>query len=161
LPYSERGLKYALSTKAVLGKNLMSKIQKEGTLAALKFCNIKAYPLTDSMSVVHKAVIKRVSDKPRNYKNKASAEENEYISIFKKDIKLNKESEPIVVETKEKVSFYYPIKTNSMCLQCHGKSTSDIKINTLKHIKELYPNDLATGYSENQVRGIWSITFHQ
>ncbi len=139
----------------------MSKIQKEGTLAALNFCNIKAYSLTDSMSVVNNAVIKRVSDKPRNYNNKANAKENEYISIFKNDIESNKESEPIVVETKEKVSFYYPIKTNSMCLQCHGKPTSDIEIKTLKHINELYPNDLATGYSENQVRGIWSITFHQ
>ena len=39
LPYKERGLKYALSTKAVLGKNLMGKIQKEGTLAALKFAD--------------------------------------------------------------------------------------------------------------------------
>jgi hypothetical protein len=161
LPYSERGLKYALSTKAVLGKNLMGKIQKEGTLAALNFCNVKAYSLTDSMSVVHNAIIKRVSDKPRNYKNQANAKENEYISLFKSDIKLNKESEPIVIETKEKVSFYYPIKTNSMCLQCHGKPTSDIEIKTLKRIKKLYPKDLAIGYSENQIRGIWSITFNQ
>ncbi|WP_299064534.1 DUF3365 domain-containing protein [uncultured Polaribacter sp.] len=161
LPYSERGLKYALSTKVVLGKNLMGKIQKEGTLAALKFCNIKAFPLTDSMSVVHKAVIKRVSDKPRNSKNKANALENGYITIFKEDIKANKESEPIVVSSAENVKVYYPIKTNSMCLQCHGKSNSDIKSNTLAQIDKLYPKDLATGYSENQVRGIWSITFNK
>lgn len=159
--YSEQGLKYALSTKAVLGKNLMGKIQKEGTLAALKFCNIKAYPLTDSMSVVHKATIKRVSDKPRNSNNKANALENGYISIFKKEAKLNKESEPIVVETAENVNFYYPIKTNGMCLQCHGKPTLDIKSNTLAQINKFYPKDLATGYSENQVRGVWSITFNK
>ncbi|WP_232771598.1 hypothetical protein [Tenacibaculum sp. Bg11-29] len=58
LPYNERGLKYALTTKSVLGKNLMSTIQKEGTLAALNFCNERAYPLTDSMSIIHKATIK-------------------------------------------------------------------------------------------------------
>ena len=34
-------------------------------------------------------------------------------------------------------------------------------LNTLTHIKELYPKDLATGYSENQNRGIWSITFNK
>lgn len=71
LPYGERGLKYALTTKAVLGKNLMGTIQKKETLEALEFCNVKAYPLTDSMAVVHNATIKRVSDKPRNQKNKA------------------------------------------------------------------------------------------
>ena len=161
LPYNERGLKYALSTKAVLGKNLMGKIQKEGTIAALKFCNEKAYPLTDSMSVFHKATIKRVSDKPRNFKNKANSLEEGYIEIFKENSKQNKESETIVVETNKNVKVYYPIKTNSMCLQCHGSTSSDIKANTLSKINTLYPKDLATGYSENQVRGIWSITFNK
>ena len=70
----ERGLKIALETKAVLGKNLMGKIQKEGTLAAFKFCNVKAIPLTDSMSIANNVNIKRVSDKPRNLKNKATSE---------------------------------------------------------------------------------------
>ncbi|WP_343328224.1 c-type heme family protein [Polaribacter staleyi] len=161
LTYSEKGLKYALGTKAVLGKNLMGTIQKKGTLAALKFCNVKAYPLTDSMSVVYKTSIKRVSDKPRNASNAANNLEKEYITVFKKDAQLNKESEPIVVESAENVKFYYPIKTNSMCLQCHGKPTLDIKSNTLAEINKLYPKDLAVGYAENQVRGIWSITFHK
>jgi len=161
LPYSERGLKYALSTKAVLGKNLMGKIQKEGTLAALQFCNIKALSLTDSMSVVHKARIKRVSDKPRNAKNAANAIENGYITIFKEEAKLNKESVPIVVEDANTVKVYYPIKINSMCLQCHGKPNKAIKSDVLAQIDKLYPKDLATGYSENQVRGIWSITFNK
>jgi hypothetical protein len=48
-----------------------------------------------------------------------------------------------------------------MCLKCHGKPTSDIGIKALKRIKKLYPKDLAIGYSENQIRGIWSITFKQ
>ena len=87
LPYAERGLKYALSTKSVLGKNLMGTIQKKGTLEALAFCNEKAYPLTDSMSVVHNASIKRVSDKPRNQNNQANDKELTYINSFKNDIK--------------------------------------------------------------------------
>jgi nitrate reductase cytochrome c-type subunit len=161
LSYAERGLKYALSTKSVLGKNLMEKIQKEGTLDALKFCNVKAFSLTDSMAVVHKATIKRVSDKPRNINNKANALENGYIKIFKEDVESKKESKPIVVESSENVKFYYPIKTNSMCLQCHGQPKSDIKAITLAQIHHLYPNDLATGYKENQVRGIWSITYNK
>ena len=159
LPYAERGLQYALATKAVLGKNLMGKIQKEGTIAALDFCNIKAYPLTDSMATYHNALIKRVSDKPRNPKNNANTAELNYLNIFKNDDKNNKESQPIVVESSKIVNVYYPIKTNGMCLQCHGEPNNQIVDNTFLAIQKLYPNDKAVGYDINQVRGIWSVSF--
>jgi len=161
LPYGERGLKYALTTKAVLGKNLMGTIQKKGTLEALEFCNIRAYPLTDSMAVVHNASIKRVSDKPRNPKNKANAEELEYINTFKMLVAEEKEINPIVKETEKDVHVYYPIVTNSMCLQCHGKPETNIKPEVLKTLTLLYPEDQAKGYSENQVRGIWNVSFEK
>lgn len=159
LPYGERGLKYALTTKAVLGKNLMGTIQKKGTLEALEFCNIRAYPLTDSMAVVHNASIKRVSDKPRNPKNRANAEELEYINTFKMLVAEEKEINPIVKETEKDVHVYYPIVTNSMCLQCHGKPETNIKPEVLKTLTLLYPEDQAKGYSENQVRGIWNVSY--
>ncbi len=152
----EIGLEYALSTKKVLGKNLMGAIQKKGTLAALEFCNIKAMPLTDSMATKHNAVIKRVSDKNRNPKNKANAEELKYIAQFKTELAAKKEIKPVVIEKGNKVQFYYPIETNTMCLQCHGKQ---IKPDVQKQILKLYPKDLAVGYNESEVRGIWSITF--
>ena len=159
LTYGERGLKYALTTKAVLGKNLMGTIQKKGTLEALSFCNEKAYPLTDSMSVVHHAIIKRVSDKPRNQNNLANKKELAYINSFKKDIKESKEPEPIVNLLDNRVHVYYPITTNGMCLQCHGKPDQDIKKPTLSKLASLYPQDKAIGYGVNEVRGIWSISF--
>ncbi|WP_179376317.1 c-type heme family protein [Winogradskyella wichelsiae] len=159
LPYGERGLKYALTTKAVLGKNLIGTIQKKGTLEALAFCNVRAYPLTDSMSVVHNAIIKRVSDKPRNPKNTANSEELEYINTFKKVIANHEEARPIVKELDNEVRVYYPITTNTICLQCHGKPNETIEASTLKKIKRLYPMDKAVGYNNNEVRGIWSINF--
>ncbi|MBT8260812.1 MAG: DUF3365 domain-containing protein [Bacteroidia bacterium] len=158
---SEIGLHYALTTKKVLGKNLMGTIQKKGTIEALKFCNERAYPLTDSMSVVHNANIKRASDKPRNPKNKANTIELEYINVFKDLLKEEKEIEPIVVTQGNQQQFYYPIVTNSMCLQCHGENGNQLKTETYQNIKDLYPKDLATGYDVNQVRGIWSITFNK
>ncbi|HIC33090.1 MAG TPA: DUF3365 domain-containing protein [Flavobacteriaceae bacterium] len=159
LPYDERGLKYALTTKAVLGKNLMGTIQKKGTLEALAFCNEKAYPLTDSMSVVHNANIKRVSDKPRNPNNKASLIELDYIKTFKKQLENQEDISPIVKEGADQVHVYYPIVTNSMCLQCHGKPNENIKPEIIKKLTLLYPEDQATGYKTDQVRGIWSIAF--
>ncbi|MCL5128285.1 DUF3365 domain-containing protein [Algibacter sp. L4_22] len=159
LSYGERGLKYALSTKAVLGKNLMKAIQKKGTLEALAFCNIKAYPLTDSMAVVHNATIKRVSDKPRNQNNQANKKELTYIESFKTDIKNNIEPKAIVDQLDNKVQVYYPISTNTMCLQCHGKINQDIQKLTLRKLESLYPQDKAIGYNINEIRGLWSITF--
>lgn len=159
LPYAERGLKYALSTKAVLGKNLMETIQKKGTLEAIAFCNERAYPLTDSMAKVHNATIKRVSNKPRNANNTASTEELDYIKIFNEVISNNEEPKPIVNEIEDNIRVYYPIVTNAMCLQCHGKPNKSLEIATLDKLKKLYPNDKAIGYDINEVRGIWSISF--
>ncbi len=161
LPYGERGLKYALTTKAVLGKNLMRTIQKKGTLEALAFCNERAYSLTDSMAVVHNSTIKRVSDKPRNPNNKANVEELEYIKTFKKVVANSEEASPIVKEMDNNVRVYYPITTNPMCLQCHGKPNETLENSTLAKIKRLYPMDKAIGYDVNEVRGIWTITFNK
>ncbi|WP_431134606.1 c-type heme family protein [Psychroserpens mesophilus] len=161
MTYSDRGLHYALTTKAVLGKNLMGTIQKKGTIAALEFCNIKAYPLTDSMAVVHNASIKRVTDKPRNQNNLADSNERDHINTFKEKLAGNLEMEPIVTEINEKVHVYYPIVTNDMCLQCHGKPNQTMNQETLNKINQLYPNDKAIGYNINEIRGIWSISFNK
>jgi mono/diheme cytochrome c family protein/nitrate reductase cytochrome c-type subunit len=156
--YADIGLEYALGTKKLLGKNLMESIQQKGTLEALAFCNHQAIPLTDSMATKYNATIKRVSDKNRNPNNKANTEELKYIAQFKKDLATKKEIKPVVIEKGDKIRFYYPIETNTMCLQCHGKPEQiqpEVRAKTL----QLYPKDLAIRYSENEVRGIWSITF--
>lgn len=159
LNIEERGMEMAQTTKAELGKNLMGQIQKNGVIAALEFCNIQAMPLTDSMSVVHKAHIKRVSDKPRNPSNSANAVELQHIQTFKNQVASGNEVKPIITTSGEKVEFYYPIITNSMCLKCHGTPGKELEKLTLNKIMERYPNDKAMGYGDNEVRGIWSIEF--
>jgi len=161
LTFEERGLKYALGTKAELGKNLMGTIQTKGTLAAVEFCNIKAYPITDSMSVVYNANIKRVSDKARNSNNQANLKELQHIESFKKLIEDNQEPKSIIEETDSQVMFYFPITTNSMCLQCHGTPNNGLDTEAYKTIKRLYPKDMAIGYDVNEVRGIWRIDFNK
>ncbi|MEC5165311.1 cytochrome c553 [Flavobacterium sp. PL11] len=156
--FSDIGLEYALETKKVLGKTLMGTIQKEGTIAALDFCNVQAMPLTDSMALKYNATIKRVSDKNRNPKNKANAEELKYIAKFKKQMANMQDIKPVIVEKGNTVHFYYPIETNTMCLQCHGKN---IKPEVSRRVLKLYPKDLAVNYNESEVRGMWSITFNK
>ncbi len=158
LSYEEIGMQYAMGTKTELGKNLMGTIQKKGTLAAVEFCSEKAYPITDSMAVVYNATIKRVSDKPRNPDNAANSKERYYMRRFEKAIRSKQEPKPILENGPKSVSFFYPITTNTMCLQCHGKNIDSNVYNT---IKRLYPDDKAIGYAENEVRGIWSISFNK
>lgn len=157
----ERGIQIAQTTKAELGKNLMGQIQKNGVIAALDFCNIKALSITDSMSTVHNARIKRVTDKPRNPINKASAAELQYLESFKKQVAAGGEVNPIIVDMGNEIEFYYPIVTNTLCLKCHGTPGKDLETLTLSKIQKLYPMDKAIGYSENEVRGMWSIGFEK
>ena len=157
LSYEELGLKYAMTTKSVLGKNLLIAINTNGTENALEFCSEEAYPLTDSMAIALNVRIKRVSDKPRNSKNTTSELELEYISICKKKIENGEVVKPKIQEIENKMVGYYPIITNKMCLQCHGKPNTNIESAVLKKINQLYPQDKAIGYDVNQLRGIWVI----
>ncbi|MCM4150354.1 DUF3365 domain-containing protein [Arenibacter sp. N53] len=157
--YGDIGLGYALATKAALGKNLMKAIQEKGADGAVEFCKLRAIELTDSISVMNNAQIKRVSDKPRNPLNKANKEELGYIASFKEQLASGMEVEPLVIPGNEEVTVYYPITTNTMCLQCHGKPNEQIKPTTLATLRKLYPEDKAVGYDVNEVRGIWSVVF--
>ncbi|HHS96121.1 MAG TPA: DUF3365 domain-containing protein [Phaeodactylibacter sp.] len=157
LSYVDLGKRYALSTKSVLGKNLKSAIKNKGTENAVEFCHERAYPLTDSMAIVLNAKIKRVSDQPRNPKNAANESELKYIASAKSILATQGKIKPQVQELNGKMVGYYPILTNKMCMQCHGKPNTDIQAATLEKLNALYPKDMARGYTENQLRGIWVV----
>lgn len=150
--------KYALQTKGVLGKNLMNAINKQGTEKAIEFCSTKAIVLTDSVGTAFNATIKRVSDKPRNPLNLANEDETAFINELKEKVSKSEKLTSKITESNSKTVGYFPIETNAMCLQCHGSKDLDIKPNVLKKIAQLYPKDQATGYKENQIRGIFVVT---
>lgn len=155
--YLKKGMNMALATKALLGKNLLEAIQTKGPEQALAFCNEKAIPLTDSMATDLNATIRRASDKARNPANAANEKEQHYIQQAKKDIAQTGNASPMVFESNGKMVGYYPIMADAVCLQCHGKQQTDIAPKTLAAIKRLYPEDKATGYATDELRGIWVI----
>ena len=159
--YLELGRQHVMAAQAVLGKNLINAIQTSGPEGALAFCNLEAYPLTDSMATHLGVHIKRVTDKPRNPGNLANKDEMKYITTAKESLSQGEEIKPIIQRGEGQLKGYYPILTNQMCLQCHGKPDKDITPATLGKIKELYPEDKATGYSENELRGIWVVTMDE
>jgi hypothetical protein len=150
--------KYAVETKEVLGKNLMNAINKQGTEKAIEFCSTRAIVITDSMGTAFNATLKRVSDKPRNPLNLANEDETAFINELKEKISKGEKLSPKFTESNGITVGYFPIETNTMCLQCHGSKDLDIKPNILKKIVQLYPKDQATGYNENEIRGIFVVT---
>ncbi len=82
-----------------------------------------------------------------------------HLNLFKQRAAAGTEPETIVEEMDGKTNLYFPIMTNSMCMQCHGKPGVDIENSTLAAIQGKYPEDKATGYSVNQVRGMWKVVF--
>ena len=144
---------YATETKKLLMKNVGEQMKKGGPESALEFCNIEAMPLTKSMSDKHGLVISRVSDKWRNPKNVANAEELKLIEQYKKQLLAGELLKPVRTET----HYYEPLVTSAMCLQCHGEPGKSVQPKVAAKIAELYPNDLALGYKENEVRGLISI----
>lgn len=155
----EKGQQLAMKTKSILGKNLMGAIKANGTANALSFCNEKAILLTDSMANALNASIKRVSDKNRNANNLASQQELDYIIKAKAELASKGEITPQLQETESAYLGYYPITTNKMCMQCHGQVGKQITPEVTQKISTLYPNDKATGYKPNQLRGIWVVEF--
>jgi pimeloyl-ACP methyl ester carboxylesterase len=157
----EQGKNIAMQTKLALGKNLMHAVNTRGTAGALEFCSEKAFLLTDSMSKVLNAKIRRVSDKNRSPLNAASGSELAYIRDAKASLA---KGEPVKSKMQEQVGKhvgYYPIVTEAMCLQCHGKPGTDISEATTAKLRQLYPNDKATGYGINELRGIWVVEMNK
>lgn len=158
LDYLSIGKEYALQTKSVLGQNLTQALGEAGPEYALTFCNNRAISLTDSMAISLNASIRRVSDLPRNPKNQANQKELDFILNLKAK---GENYQPMLQEMNGKMVGYYPIITNGMCLQCHGNKKSDLTPGTVNKIAQLYPKDLATGYGDNQVRGIFVVEMNK
>ncbi len=148
------------ATKSELGRNLLEAIKKRKTVGAVDFCSTKAIPITEQKMKELKSSIKRATDKPRNPKNLASSDELKYIQLFKKKLIKGESLIPVLVKKENVYHFYSPIVTNQMCMQCHGREGSEVKPEVLSKIKKLYPDDQATGYGTNEVRGVFSIRWH-
>ena len=155
--FLEKGRKLAMQTKGILGKNLLAALKEQGPEGAVEFCSTRAISLTDSMALALNAGIKRVSDNNRNPVNSPTSEELAYIQQAKIQLLEEGKIDPVMQEKDGRMLGYYPIITNQMCLQCHGKKGIDINSETQELLDKLYPLDKATGYDENQLRGIWVV----
>jgi len=144
-----------------ISEELKEALQNGGIEQALKYCNEKAYPITDSLSAANQVSIRRVSNKNRNPRNKADKLEEFLIKGFGNDLNVEKELTPRLVLKDDSVIFYKAIIIQPQCLTCHGQPERELSFQTDSLIRTLYPKDKAIGYQVNQVRGLWRIGFKQ
>lgn len=136
--------------------NVMTAMSDGGPVNAVSFCNIHAISLTDSLAKDYNCIIQRVSDKYRNPANKLNGKDAEVLA----NLTSSNSTKPVIVSESGRLVYYKPIKIAiPACLKCHGQAGKEIDAKTMEIISHKYPDDLATGYKEGDLRGLWKITF--
>ena len=156
---TEKGKEISKSTGKKLAGTLMEKIKSGGIPQAIDFCNTAAIPLTDKVADSFNVAIKRASLKNRNPLNKPSDKEAAILKKYEADLMNGVTLKPVVETENGNAQYYGPIIIESKCLICHGTIDQELSRPIDSLIKAKYPEDLATGYKEGDLRGIWSISF--
>ncbi len=157
----EKARTYAMEAQKTLGKTLKAKIAEAGPAAAIGFCNERALPITDSVARSYGVKIQRVTDRPRNPANRASEAEAGIMASWADSLLAGRVPGPLGIAEKKAAHYYFPIQTNALCMNCHGKPEKEITPEVLTLIRETYPQDEAMGYAPDQLRGMWKISFER
>lgn len=147
------------------GKTLKSELVKGmsagGAENAISVCYEKAPEIAENLSQESGWIISRTSLKARNKNNTPDDWEKSVLLEFER---LNESevdqnslvySEVIEKNGTQVFRFMKAIPTDAVCLTCHG---SNIKDEVAVKIKELYPEDNATGFKQGDIRGAFSLS---
>lgn len=134
---------------------LMKALKEKGVSGAIEYCNLNVYGLVkayeDSLSVV----IRRTTDRPRNPANALDSLERQ---IFEAYTLVPDAGAQLQVLDEKTLIMTRPIRiANGTCLNCHGEPGKQIQSADHELIRSLYPEDRATGYQLNDLRGMWSL----
>lgn len=150
-----------------LGGAVRSKLQEtiktSGFAAAIPVCKEIAPAKAKEVSEKYKASIRRVSLKTRNSSNTPDLYEVLMLKKMEHDQTEGKLKEAYMEvftssNGKKSLRLMKPVVTEALCLNCHG-TPDKLNPEAAKAIKELYPNDKATDYNLNQIRGAVTVIY--
>lgn len=146
---------------SALNAVLTQQLTAVGPDGAVRFCNERALPLTDSVAQQYGIVIQRLAYRNRNPLNAASNDERNILVGWEEAVKKNQELKPKIVQNGDQIDWYGAITiAHPRCLDCHGLlQEGDILNETLQQIKKHYPNDRAVNFELGDVRGMWKISY--
>ena len=153
----------AMEFQSLLGGELKAAIAAGGPVNAIQVCNKKAGEIAADISKKHGWKIGRTSLKTRNTANAPDAWETKVLKDFetrkaKGDDATKIEYSEVVKQDGKSVFRYMkaiPIPEGAPCLACHGEKIDPA---VAAKLKELYPQDKATGYKQGDLRGAFTIT---
>lgn len=149
------------SFKALSGE-LMAALQEGGVQNAVGYCHLQASPIIDSLSNAHKVAIFRVSDQYRNPENKPDKADLAVMDAYRQQMQQGRELQPHLEFTGDQITYYAPITIqNPACLLCHGTPGETIEQENYDFILSKYPGDLATGYQQGDLRGLWKVVLNK
>ncbi len=143
-----------------LTAQLEQAIAANGPVGALDFCKVNALPILKSLETKHAVTLRRVSSQPRNPGDAPNPQELPLLDAYTYNAENNISSDPSIqkIENGEVLLYTKPIVlANALCLSCHGDAKKDIAPETAAKLKQLYPQDPATGYAIGDLRGMWAL----
>jgi hypothetical protein len=146
--------------QAQLTAQLQEAIATNGPAGAIDFCKVNALPILKSLESKHAITLRRVSSQPRNPADAPNAQELPLLDAYAYNAENNILADPSIqkIENGEVLLYTKPIVMgNALCLSCHGDPKKDIAPETSTKLKQLYPQDLATGYALGDLRGMWAL----
>jgi hypothetical protein len=141
-----------------LMETLQQEIAKGDFVSAINACKDKAPKMAQAASKKTGWYIRRVSEKNRNPAAIPDAWETQALQEFAErasqgEALLTMEKGEIINKNGQRNYRYIKaLPTQPLCLACHGES-SQISSNVKSTLEKLYPDDKATGYGLNQIRG--------
>lgn len=155
----KRGNTIADSAQKLLGGTLKKAISEGGVQHAIEYCNLSAYAIMDSIEAAFGAEVRRASLKVRNPKDAPNQLEKQILEAYAYQVQNNDVlSANIQRDGDEYLLYTRPITIkDAVCLNCHGEVGKYLKTEDYALIKELYPEDNASGHQMGDLRGMWSI----
>ncbi|NPA16988.1 Tll0287-like domain-containing protein [Persephonella sp.] len=138
-----------------LKKELKTALKTKGPVGAIEVCSRKAQAITQEVAEeIGDIQIKRTSFKYRNPNNKPDEYEAQALKFFEETLKKTGKLPPYYIQKVDgEYRYYKPLKVQPVCLTCHGDPKHmDPKV--VEKLKELYPEDKATGYKVGDFRGV-------
>lgn len=138
---------------------LESAIKAGGPAKAIQVCNVQAPAIALDMSQKSGWELARTSLRLRNPDNRPDAWETDVLNSFETRKQAGEDAQKMefseVVEDDGGRTFRYmkAIPTAEVCLKCHG---SDVGPEVKAKLKQLYPDDQATGYALGDIRGAFT-----
>lgn len=141
---------------------LTQALERSGAEGAIAQCRVDAPQLAKAASEQTGWAVRRVSLRNRNPNAVPDAWERAALEDF--DRRAAAGEKPATLERAEIVHeggqpvyrYMRALPTQELCLQCHG-APERMQPATLERLKQLYPQDKATGYTLGQIRGAMTI----